>query len=223
MSDLQKIELALADFKARLCRRVELDKADAIRFVYKVQTAHQCMLWRVNELAGSAVLSLASNQLVSAAVLIRSLVETAAALYYIGVKVRSIVSSADRKAALSQANTDLSRLLLGRRGHEPDAINVLTMLGHVEKKIPRAREIYDDLSELAHPNWYGAALMYSQGRQEEKVTYTEFAHYMDDGEYARKLCIAAFEMALGVAKIEDETLTQATPHLAKYCAALGSV
>lgn len=55
--------------------------------------------------------------------------------------------------------------------HErPMPVNILTMIDHVDKEVPKFRAIYDRLSEIAHPNWRGTLGFFSSSNREELTT-----------------------------------------------------
>ena len=66
------------------------------------------------------------------------------------------------------------RLLLGSKNGITDipAVNVLSFIDAMDKRIPKFRKMYDALSEYAHPNWSGMMLLYS--KHDEKRFWTEF-------------------------------------------------
>jgi hypothetical protein len=46
--------------------------------------------------------------------------------------------------------------------HLPQAVNILTCIGKVDREIEGFRKFYDILSEYAHPNWSGSAGMFTE-------------------------------------------------------------
>ena len=43
-----------------------------------------------------------------------------------------------------------------------EAVNILTAINHVNKEVENFKNIYDSLSEFAHPNWSGVSGSYSK-------------------------------------------------------------
>jgi hypothetical protein len=97
---------------------------------------------------------------VSGTILARSLYETAATLSYIDDFMDRTCKSDDP----SNANETVMKLLMGSRleDWEYRSINVVTMIEKVERQSPGAKQLYDNMSEVAHPNWQGTALAFSQ-------------------------------------------------------------
>ena len=65
------------------------------------------------------------------------------------------------------------RMLVGSRtwGDMPQAINILTCLDAMDKRIPGARASYDSLSEIAHPNWRGVFGLYAETDRANYISY----------------------------------------------------
>ena len=67
------------------------------------------------------------------------------------------------------------QLLLGQRLEPetelPVSINILTIIDHADKKIPKLRKNYDRLSEFAHPNWSGALGAYGSRDEDTLITW----------------------------------------------------
>lgn len=63
------------------------------------------------------------------------------------------------------------RLLAGSKVWEdgPQALQILTCIDRMDKKVPGVRVHYDFLSEIAHPNWGGVVGMYAKM---EEATFT---------------------------------------------------
>lgn len=67
------------------------------------------------------------------------------------------------------------KMLVGWKEKEtptfPQALNIMTALGHLEKSVPGVMASYDHLSEFAHPNWNGVAGLFSKIDQEALTTH----------------------------------------------------
>lgn len=65
-----------------------------------------------------------------------------------------------------------AQLLLGSKDQSTKhaAINIVTVLGHCDKRYPGILQWYSDLSESAHPNYEGICVGYSKADQENHVT-----------------------------------------------------
>jgi hypothetical protein len=209
----QECDQGIAEFKRRLTDHVDRAVVRGSLVPFKSRVARQGLLWRIGDTAQSASDALWNDELVTAAILIRSLIESSSALHYVSVKVNSVVESLNNHDA---ANEQLSRVLLGRRDHERvPAINVLTYVDRANRQLPHTRELYDDLSEITHPNWSGTVLLFSRALPDEGGT--DFGKYAGDSNFARETCKAALFVAMSMVQIEDDHLQAILPLLDRVC------
>jgi hypothetical protein len=128
----------------------------------------ESLLWRVEELGRNALAALERGDEATGIVLARCVTEATAMIW----RLHSLLENraARRAAAL---HDDLKNMWLGSR-HDPampKAINIMTMIDHLDREIPRFRHTYDMLSEVAHPNWTGVAGLYCRTDYEEHIAY----------------------------------------------------
>src|SRR5713101_969704 len=127
---------------------------------FKVVSIREVLLHRAAELAEVSCALFTQKRIVSAFMVTRGLLETAALLCDLHGRV---IRTAD-SSALDDLDGFLMQALLGTR--EPDtkvrALNVLTIIKRVAKKMPFFLQSYDILSEFAHPNWSGGLASYSK-------------------------------------------------------------
>jgi hypothetical protein len=57
----------------------------------------------------------------------------------------------------------------GRETEESKALQVLSAIDRLTKKISIAREAYDSLSEYSHPNWFGTAGMFCFVEKDQRL------------------------------------------------------
>jgi hypothetical protein len=125
-------------------------------------------LWRFTELAQDALEKLDHGRLASAMLLTRAAVETAAALWYLDIKITRALESSD----LAELDEKLKQLVVGYKDPNacadglPKAINVLTFVGQVDKEIAGYSSQYAALCEYSHPNHDGAAGLYSHPHED---------------------------------------------------------
>jgi hypothetical protein len=67
-----------------------------------------------------------------------------------------------QKLSPKDLNEVLMRMLAGSRLWDdgPKALQILSCIDRMDKKVPGVRKSYDVLSEIAHPNWRGVFGMY---------------------------------------------------------------
>lgn len=135
---------------------------------FKALCYREALVWRFAELCRSALESYSNNKLVSAILLTRAAVETTAAMWYLNITIDQAIEA----HSLGDIDTQLMRLLCGSKTDPamPKAINVGKFIDEVGKDVEGFRHQYAMLSEYAHPNWAGTALVYSQPDTEQRRT-----------------------------------------------------
>lgn len=125
--------------------------------------SRETLLWRFTGLAQDALEKLNQKRLASTMLLTRAAVETVAALWYLDTKIGRALASGE----IAELDEKLKRLMFGQKDPSaqadglPAAIDVVTFLEHVEKEIPGYTDQYAALCEYSHPNYAGAAGLYS--------------------------------------------------------------
>lgn len=177
-SVLNEIRERVELLESSLPRRVDAMAVSPISQVpYKALLYREALIWRMAELGREALESFEKNKLVSAIVLTRATVETSAALWYLCAKVDAVVKSRD----VGDIDDYLMRLMMGSATGAsatpnatdpvlPRPIKVGAFLKQVDKDIEGFSYQYGILSEYAHPNWAGTALLYSKHNPEDRCT-----------------------------------------------------
>ena len=127
------------------------------------------MIWRTEELARSACDALGNEDFTVAALLIRGIAESAAMTWY-------LLEILENRTGYTpaQLNDTLMRMFAGSKNgwaEAPEAINVLTFVKRLDKKMPGFEAAYNSLSEFAHPNWRGVSGLYSKIDRENFTVY----------------------------------------------------
>lgn len=134
---------------------------------YKALVIRGGLLWRTQELGADAIKAYEDGRLATAALLTRAVIETVALHWRLGDLV------AKRRGMKPNDLSDrLTEMLVGWKNDPefPVAPNVLTMIDHLEKYVPGVRNGYDQLSEIAHPNYGGVHGLYAENDEENFVT-----------------------------------------------------
>tara|TARA_R110000868_G_scaffold188932_2_gene431811 strand:- start:18993 stop:19661 length:669 start_codon:yes stop_codon:yes gene_type:complete len=143
---------------------VEVDPApyvEAGKIPFKVHRLRECLIWRMEELSRTALMAFEAGDEAAGSLLTRGTLECVAMAWYADTKVALAVDTGD----VHSLDATVMRLLLGWKKQPsdlPEAINVLTMIEHMARIVPEVRSAYDQLSEVAHPNYCGLALLYSK-------------------------------------------------------------
>jgi hypothetical protein len=126
------------------------------------------LMWRVEELARSALSAFERDDVVAGILLARAVMECAAAASYL----RDLMKKQIERGVEPDLHDKVMRLLMGFKSTDemPSAINVQTFVERMEKRIPGVRKMYNGMSEYAHPNWSGTQLVYSRIDRARLVT-----------------------------------------------------
>ena len=147
----------------------------------------EAMIWRTEELSGSACRHYASDELATAITLTRAAIEGMAATWYLKTSVEKVVKS----RSVGAFDDQIMRLLLGSKNDVSalEAINVLKFIDSVDKEITGFRGTYESLCEYSHPNWSGTSLLFS--RIDHEQVLTEFGRNKRNSEGPRSLGLQA--------------------------------
>lgn len=163
---MNTIRAALDQWQAALCKEVPVGGVfardpDVHRWKAPLRSLilREATSWRAHDLLQQAVLLSEARHLLGARILVRSAIETLATLAYLNQITRAVVAE---DIPYSDFSDKTVRLLLGSKNKSTSAesINIITVLGKVEKRIPGLMDVYADLSESAHPNYDGTAKGY---------------------------------------------------------------
>jgi len=127
---------------------------------FKLLSLRETLLWRVADMAGAAVSLCQTDRAVPAAVLARAALETTAVLYGLGVMVARVVET----HRVDEFDARAMRMLFGSRNRQTptEAINILTHIDQMDRNFSGLRSWYDDMSEIAHPNYAGVMASYGK-------------------------------------------------------------
>jgi hypothetical protein len=118
----------------------------------------EALIWRTEELARCACDTLSKDDVAAGILLTRAVIESVAVIW----RLKEILE--DRhKYTPADLDGQFEKLLLGWKSDPdfPQAINILTMIGHIDRQFPGVKARYDELSEFAHPNWCGVFGLFS--------------------------------------------------------------
>jgi hypothetical protein len=181
---------ALATLEANLPKSVDgLALSDKTKVPFKAMWFRESLCWRMAQLSRSAFGCFEKKKLASAILLARAAMETSAALWYL----RKVMEGSIETQTIGEADQRLMQLLMGSKSDTdilPEAVNVLKCVDSVDKKIPGFRHQYDRLSEFAHPNWAGTALLFSK-REEGGI-----ANFGENMRSERLCSLAGFIISL---------------------------
>lgn len=160
----------------------------------KVLAFCEALLWRTAQLGRSAFESFKNNKLASAILLTRATVEACAALWYLHTKLDTVVQS----RALGNID-DVMKLLID---------------GRIDVDILPTAIKYDRLSEFAHPNWAGTALLFSKI---EAGGITNFGENIHGIESPTRVGLANLSVALAIFELRYNQITDLMPVFVSVC------
>lgn len=136
---------------------------------FQLLTVREALIWRTEELARGACDALEREDFTVAALLVRSIAESAAMTWY-------LLEILDNRKGYTPAalNDILMRMFAGSKNgwaDGPEAVNVLTFVKRLDRKMPGFQDAYNSLSEAAHPNWRGVSGLYSKIDRENFVVH----------------------------------------------------
>lgn len=151
-----RIELLESSLPTRVDAMVSPDS----KLPFKALLYRAALIWRMAELSRGAFDHFEKSNLALAILNTRAVVESSAALWYLCAKLEAAIAA----GAVGDIDDYLMKLAMGSRTDTgmPQAISVLTFVDRAEKDVEGFRHQYDLLSEFAHPNWAGTALLYSK-------------------------------------------------------------
>ena len=134
---------------------------------YNLLSVRESLAWRTEELGRAACDLLDKGDLAAVMVLTRAVAESAAFIF----RLKELLETRSQRSALELQETVL-KMIAGWKNDKamPDAINIATLIKHMEKKIPGAQESYNRLSEFAHLNWSGVSGLFSDIDREKYLT-----------------------------------------------------
>ncbi|MEK6785805.1 MAG: hypothetical protein AABY61_10025 [Nitrospirota bacterium] len=160
--DLLRNGLLLSQsLKASLPPRIDpATVSTTAKIPFKALCIREVMLYRVSELAEAALACYQQNQLVAAATLTRSLLESVAILYWLFKELKTAVADEDTR----KVDDFLGRALVGTRNKSTPLLahNVMKAIDVVTKDIDHYRKVYEELCEIAHPNYGGGLGAYAK-------------------------------------------------------------
>jgi hypothetical protein len=211
-----EIQERLTRLESSLPARIDAAEVSATaKLPFKSLWYRESLIWRMTELSHAAFDSFQSAKHASAIILTRAAVETSAAVWYLHKNLAAAVAS----KAVGDIDDCLKRLLMGSKNIDrdimPEAVNVMTFVKQIDKEIPGFSHQYDALSEYAHPNWAGTALLYS--RPDPPNFLVDFAAHIRGGENAKVIGLVNLSVALMLFEKRYNDIAELLPQFTALC------
>jgi hypothetical protein len=157
---------------------------------FRTALVREASLWRMADLGAAFVDLVDSNKYLSARIILRSACETSALLAYLNKKLNDVVSG---KIEFEAFNELTKQLLLGGKNDDYfPPVNVLTALTHFAKDHPTILDIYNRLSEDAHPN--AAGMIYGFSASQPEIFFTSFSNRFSATDSIKNHTIASADL-----------------------------
>ena len=154
-----------ARLKASLPSRIDpATVSTRAKIPFNALCIREVLLYPVSELADAALTCFRQDQLVAAAILTRALLESVALLYWLYKEVKGAVAS----GATGKIDEFLGRAVVGTRNKSTPLLahNVMDAIDVVTQDMEHYRKLYEELCEIAHPNWAGGLGAYAKLNRE---------------------------------------------------------
>jgi len=202
---------ALADIRAALPTELQARALSRrAKIPFKAALYRDSLLWRIDELGHAALAAYDQPHHVAAILITRGVVESVAALDSLHHLVTTY-----RGGNIEDLDDTLMKMLMGSRVRDdrPDAINILTAVDRLSKRVQTFRWLYDQLSEFAHPNDAGTATSFA--RIDRKGTYASFGQLGEDAGRRAWLLIECLSTSLMLVRpLYDELVVRLAPFIA---------
>lgn len=205
---LEKVEQEYNEFinilPGKVCRQ---NVSNVSKSALKAYVIRAGLLHRIADLVGSAIDLYKQRKDLPAFVLTRAALETFALFYYFIKNTETAVNS----GKVQELDDILMRLLFGSRnaGDAAKAINILTAVDRLDKDIEGIRAMYDDLCEIAHPNWMGTVGHYGKVMDSPFNLYFEPTYEgvsIEDGRIPPEAGLGVVSAILGDLVAADESV-----------------
>ena len=173
---MRPINKILTEWKTSLCEEIDIGGlfsrnkiAHKWKAPFRSLTLRETVAWRTQDLLGQSLLLYDSGHLLGARIILRSAFESVAMLIYLNQLLRQV---SEETLGFHEFSKKTSTLLMGSRdGSTPlKSLNIITILEKCNRKYPGIKELYDALSESAHPNYEGTCIGYSDVNRQEFIT-----------------------------------------------------
>ncbi len=158
----------LSELRSRCAASVlPADLSVTAKVPFKLRVYREVLLHRLADLAEAARDQFEQGRPVPGSVLARAAFETMAVLYYFHKMVTRAVGEKDAVALDQMAMRGMFGAKDKSTGYE--ALNVLTVVGHLDKEFKGLAGMFEFLCEYAHPNMAGTLTSYEQPLRAEQM------------------------------------------------------
>jgi hypothetical protein len=159
---------ALDELSAILVHQIETAEYPDSKIAWKFACLHQALAYRVVDLAEATILLWTNKRWLMSVIGARSMLETTALIHYVVSEIEKAVEARDitKLDAIAMQQTFSMR----KGDAEFPATQILTAIDRATKVLPEFRELYELLSEYAHPNSDGHYFFFADLDVNQHVT-----------------------------------------------------
>jgi hypothetical protein len=181
---------------------------------FKLASLREVLIWRVLDLSESAITLRKAEQNVAAAILARSVMETTSVLFVLQVMAEDLIVTKE----VGKFDQTVMAMLFGSKNKSTpaEAINVLKHIDRMDKKFPRVRSWYNDLSEIAHPNYQGLMGSYAEV-MEKPLVMRPSGSPKRRKSFGDKVVVSALCACLEIARSYYTKLSNSMPEFCEAC------
>jgi hypothetical protein len=173
---------------------------------FNLLCAREALIWRTEELARNACDALERDDFTAAAILVRAITESAALAW----KLMELLDDRQRYSTSELGDLLMNVLVSSKKWPDfPQPFNVLTCVDRLDKQVSGVRAAYDNLCEIAHPNWSGTLGMYAMTDKEQFVTH--FGRGLRGAESTRRMVTNAMLGSGGLFEFAYNRIADALP------------
>ena len=205
--------------------RETIDKAGPLaqsKIAWKLATLRQSVTYRLMDLAESTIENWNSGNLLASVVLARSFFETVALFHFVLLRMERTYVDKDLNGldALSMQVLFGSKMEELRLDNGYQSINVLTAIDLLAKDFEPARDLYERMSEISHPNAFGmsqfyattdyatATVSFSRFKRSYSAIFSHIACSLGFCEWSVQQLRRSDEIIAKIAELHYRTLTQ---------------
>ena len=170
---------------------------------YFALCVREAQTWRAEEFARAACDMFERGDYVVGVANTRSTAESAAAIWFLKCAMEAEIERGQADVSIYDR---LRQLYLGNRSDAelPQAINIMTMLKRADKDIPGVLANYERMSEFGHPNYAGAAAVFSDPDRETLIM--RFGKDIRQSEYPKRLGLNCLLGSLGMLEFANNRI-----------------
>lgn len=214
---LENAELLTNRIKASLVPHVSAAEIGALSTLpWKLVSSRELLLYRIASLSESAVALYKAQEPVAAVLVTRAILETAATMHSVLATLKSCVE----QRSAGGVDEALMNVLFGSRNRMTAevAINILGRIDKVDARYKGYRWWYDELSEVAHPNYMG--LFEAYGDLDKSSATLKLGPNSSMNDYGENIGLPALCSALEIAIFAYDEMPQYFDDFLKICEAI---